>query len=386
VIVAGELSHASGLGESARLMVRALELLGVPTWPIDIGPLLPIHTEDHSSPQPSETVPPANAALVLHVNPPLLPLVLRRLPRSLVRERRVIGFWVWELPVTPADWRVGARFVHEAWAPSRFAADALAPLVPARLRVVPHPLSAEPLKPSSLGRADFGLPEAAIVVLVSFNLASSFERKNPLGAIAAFRAAFGERTDRLLLLKVGNPHHFSADFARLSAAVAGATNIRLETRTLPRADTMALTAAADIVLSLHRSEGFGLVPAEAMLLGKPVIATGWSGNMDFMDNGSAALVRCQLVPVRDPRGVYAMTGAVWAEPEIAHAADRLRWLANDAVARRSLGKAGQAAVHAHVGTAPLADALRSLGIGVPLEKRDMCSPLVITAPTSHAIS
>jgi len=363
IIVAGELSRATGLGESARLTLRGLASLGVPAWPLDIGPLLPAHTADLPLPESPAGEPPAGAALVLHVNPPYVPLVLARLPRGLVRNRRIVGFWVWELPVTPPEWRLGARFVHDAWAPSRFAAEALSPLLPGRLRVVPYPLAIAPPEPAPLSRADFGLPETTLVVLVSFNLASSFERKNPLGAVAAFRAAFGDRTDRLLLLKIGNPRHSPDDFARLSAAVADAPNIRLETRTLPAADALALTATADLVLSLHRSEGFGLVPAEAMLLGRPVIATGWSGNMEFMDERSAALVRYRLVAVEDPRGVYAAPGAVWAEPEVAHAAEWLRRLAEDAPARAALGVAGQEAVRTRLGPAALAAAVRGLGEG-----------------------
>ena len=111
------------------------------------------------------------------------------------------------------------------------------------------------------------------MVLVSFNLASSFERKNPIAAISAFRSAFGDRGDRILLMKIGNPTHAPDDFARIVDAVRGTSNIRLETRTFSSADLHALTNASDIVLSLHRSEGFGLVLAEAMLLRKPVIAT-----------------------------------------------------------------------------------------------------------------
>jgi glycosyltransferase involved in cell wall biosynthesis len=362
VILAGEFTRASGLGESARLILAALESLGVPAWPVDIGPLLPAHTADVSPPPAPVTDPPPGAALILHVNGPLLPLVMARLPRGLTRGRRVVGLWAWELPVASPEWRAGARFVHDIWATSRFAADALTPLAPGRVRVVPLPLAAVPPRPSRLGRADFGLPDAAVVVLTSFNLASSFERKNPLGAIAAFRAAFGDRMDRILVLKVGNRGHAPADFARLESAVAGARNIRLETRTLPRDDALALTAAADIVLSLHRSEGFGLVPAEAMLLGKPVIATGWSGNMDFMDDRSAALVRYRLVPARDARGVYEVADALWADPDIDHAAGWLRRLADDAVARVALGEAGRVMAQAVLGTAPLAEAVHSLGV------------------------
>lgn len=359
IVVAGELSRASGLGESARLMLRTLERLGIACWPLDIGPLLPAHRAD--MPAPAIRDIPADAALVLHVNAPMLPLTALRLPRGMTSERRVIGYWAWELPSVPPDWRLGARFVHEAWVPSRFTAAALEPLLPGRVRVVPHPVAVGGIAPAVLDRAAFGLPADAVVVLVAANLASSFERKNPLAAIAAFRAAFGERMDRVLVLRLGNPDHFPADFARVAAMVAGVPNLRLETRTLPPADALAFTAAADIVLSLHRSEGFGLVLAEAMMLGKPVVATGWSGNMDFMDASVAMPVPYRLIEARDPRGVYQAPGAMWAEPDIEAAAAMLRRLADDPGLRAGIGKRGRAAA-ARLDGEGLRAAARSIGV------------------------
>jgi glycosyltransferase involved in cell wall biosynthesis len=359
LVVGGELSRASGLGEAARLMEQAVRSLGVPVWGVDMPP--PVDGQQEIV-WPHADEPPAAAPLVLHVNGPLLPLALLRLPRSLVRGRRIIGYWAWELPKVPQEWRVGCRFVHEVWTLSRFAADAIEPLMPGRVTVVPPPLAVVPPVPSSLDRNAFGLPQDAVVVLVSFNLASSFVRKNPLAAIAAFRAAFGDRPDRILVLKVGHPDHAPADFAALAAA-ARAPNIRLETRTLSTADHYALIAASDIVLSLHRSEGLGLVPAEAMLLGKPVIATGWSGNMDFMDESSAALVRYRLVPTEDPRHVYR--NSTWAEPDHDDAVAQLRRLAEDATLRQVMGRRAREVATARLGVDPLANALRALGLTVP---------------------
>jgi glycosyltransferase involved in cell wall biosynthesis len=349
-------------GEGARLMLRALSGLGVSSWPVDVGAALPASSGGERC---ASVAPPDGAPLVVHVNAPLLPLALRHLPRGVVRGRRVIGYWAWELPTLPPDWRAGARFVHEVWVPSRFTATALETLLPGRVRVVPHPVAAAPPEPAPLDRTAFGLPDDAVVVLVSFNLASSLERKNPLGAIAAFRAAFGERSDRLLLLKIGHPGHFPADFERLRTAVAGVPNIRLDTTPLPRADSHALTRAADIILSLHRSEGFGLVAAEAMLLGRPVIATAWSGNMDFMDETSAALVGYRLIPARDPRGVFEADGAEWADPVLGDAVAQLRRLADDAQERRALGARGRAMAQARLGAEPLAAALRAIGLPAP---------------------
>lgn len=361
--IGGELSSASGLGSSARRMREALTQLGVANWGLDTGDRLP----GGGAGRVVEPLP-AGAPLVLHINAPLMGWALRRLPREAAQGRRVIGTWAWELPVVPESWRAGLRFVHEIWVPSRFTADAIATILPrdarVTLRVVPIPVAAAPPRPSALTRADFGLPADALVVLCAFNLASSFVRKNPLAAIAAFREAFGARSDRLLVLKVGNITHYPADFETIRAAVAGVANIRLETRTLSAGDNDALTACADIVLSLHRSEGFGLVPAEAMWLGKPVVATGWSGNMDFMSPETAACVAYRLVPAADPRGVLEVPGAVWAEADIADAAAHLRRLAEDAEARRAMGARAADSVRHLLGTAPLAEAVRALGLPV----------------------
>jgi glycosyltransferase involved in cell wall biosynthesis len=359
--VAGELGRPSGLGEAARLMLAALQKLGLPGWQVNIGP--PLLREGHDLPPSGRSgeLPPAGAPLLLHVNAPQLPLALLRLPRGLIRGRRIIGYWAWELPVVSGDWRAGLPFVHEVWVPSQFTRAALETLLPGRVHVVPPPLAAAPPAPSALDRAAFGLPSGAVVVLVSFSLASSFARKNPLGAIEAFRMAFGSRPDRILVLKIGNPGHDPEGFARLRQA-ADAPNIRIETRNLPSADRHALTRAADIVLSLHRSEGFGLVPAEAMLLGRAVIATGWSGNTDFMDQESAGLVGFRLVPARDPRGVFEAPGAVWADPDLGQAAELLRRLADDSVLRAELGSRGRAMVMARLGPDHLAAALGALGL------------------------
>ena len=362
LIVGGELSRASGLGEGARLMLRGVERLGLPAWPVEVA--APVGGGTGEVACTDRGPAPAGTPLVLHVNAPLLPLALARLGRGLRRGRHVIGYWAWELPIVPLEWHAAVPFVHEVWVPSRFTAAALEALLPGRVRVVRPALAALPSPPSQVDRAAFGLPPDAVVVLVAFNLASSFVRKNPLAGVAAFRAAFGDRPDRILLLKVTNPDHFSQDFALLTAAVADRPNIRIETRLMSPGDRLALMNAADIVLSLHRSEGLGLVAAEAMLLGKPVVATGWSGNLDFMDEASAALVPARLVPSRDPRGVLQVEGALWADPDIGIAADHLRRLADDPIARTALGARGRQMAQARLGLDTLAAALR--GIGMPL--------------------
>ncbi len=353
IAVVGEFTRASGLGESARLMADAAKRLGLPVWTIDLPPLADSRPEVAGV--ASAALPPG-VPLVLHVNGPMLPLALLRLPASATRNRPIIGYWAWEMPEVPPEWRPALACVSQIWVPSRFTAAALKPLLPGRVRIVPPPLGMVPPVASAMDRAAFGLPLDAVVVLVSFNLASSFARKNPFAAIAAFRGAFGERPDRILVLKVSHPDHAPADFVRL-AQMAQAPNMRLETSVLPPDDRHALTACADIVLSLHRGEGFGLVLAEAMLLGKPVIATAWSGNTDFMDRSNAALIDYRLVPARDDRSVYR---GLWAEPDVAEAACLLRTLADDPGLRRAIGEQARASTKARLDGHELAAAVKGL--------------------------
>ena len=343
--VAGELDRSSGLGEAARVLLQGLIALGIPAFPIC---------------RDREVAPPGVPLLIVGTAP-MMPLLLLRLGRRHLRGRMVVGHWSWELPVIPPPWRTGLRVVHRVWAASRFTAAALVTLgLP--VDVVPHPLAAAPPCPSALQRDAFGLPADAIVTLTMFSLASSFDRKNPLAAIAAHRVAFGDRADRILLLHVTNPHHFPADFLRLQAHSGG--NVRLHTRDLSRADSFALIACADIVLSLHRSEGFGLVPAEAMLLGKPVVATDWSATAEFLDQGCGAPVAARLIPAQDARGVFEAPGAVWADADVDQAADWLRRLADDAGLRAQLGAAARCAAMDRLGPGPLRAAVTALGVPV----------------------
>ena len=281
-------------------------------------------------------------SLVVHHTGPFIPHALWALGRAQVRGRRIIGYWAWELPKLPDDWNGAFPFVHEIWVPSSFTRDAVAAATEKPVHVLPHPLPDVAHTPNM--RAALGLPADALVVLNVFHLGSAFSRKNPIAAVKAFRRAFGDAADRVLAIKLVD--NGAAAWARraLDEAVAGASNIRIIDRMLPQPDMSGLIAACDIVLSLHRSEGFGLVPAEAMSLGKPVVATGWSGNLEFMTPENSALVRYAMVPVEDPEQTFDGDGQSWAEADVADAAEWLRRLADSAELRQRMGAAARADV------------------------------------------
>jgi glycosyltransferase involved in cell wall biosynthesis len=358
VVIGGEFTRASGLGEGARLMHAALRAHGVPCFAIAAG----LGPDQTPLPYPGLTTldltPPA-APLILHVNAPSFAASLLRLPRAALKHRRIIGYWAWELSALPPEWRGAGNLLHEIWVPSAFTAASLREAYPGRVRVVPHPLAAAPMLVQP-DRAGFAFPKDTLVVLVSFSLASGMARKNPEAAIAAFRQAFGTRQDVLLVLKAGQAGHAPAALAQLQNLISSSPNIKIMTETLTAERNCALIASSDIVMSLHRSEGFGLVPAEAMLLGCPVIATDYGGSTDFIHTTCAIPIPYHLTAARDETGVYSVPGAVWVEADIDAAASALILLADNADLRLELGGRAQNAAQKYFSITPLLDALASL--------------------------
>jgi glycosyltransferase involved in cell wall biosynthesis len=324
--VAGYFTAATGLGAATRRLAAGLREAGLSPHEADLtGPLRQRAGPDGA--RPLAPVPDGPGTLLVHVNGPMLPWALKVLGRRAVRGKRVIAVWNWELPVLPEDWHRGFRCCHEVWVGTKFVAAACraAPGCP-EVRVVPYPILPRPA-PAAMTRADFGLPQDAFVTLSMFDATSSLARKNPLGAIEAHARAFGDRPDRILVIKTHATADAGPGWAAVVAAAATHPNVRVMEEHLSRPALWALMAAADCLLSLHRAEGYGFAMAEAMVLGRPVVATGWSGNVDFMAGTGALLVPWHLIPVRDPQEIYETPGAEWAEPDLDAAAQMLSGLA-----------------------------------------------------------
>lgn len=280
-------------------------------------------------------VAPGPGTLLVHVNGPMLPWALVALGGRAVAGKRVIAVWNWELPVLPTDWNRGFKCCHEIWAASRFTAEALSGSVP--VRHVPYPVL--PASPAAMGRDAFGLPHDAFVALQVFDAASSIARKNPAASIAAHHKAFGDDPSQILLLKVHNTARAGAAWGEVASLAAMYRNVRILDASMSEAELSALILACDVLLSLHRAEGFGFTLAEALALGRPVVATGWSGNVDFMDASGAHAVPYRLLPATDMQKIYDLPGAFWADPDLTVAAVLLRRVFENPEFRRPPPKA-----------------------------------------------
>ncbi len=319
VNVLGHFRYVSGLREAALGVVDALATQPIRLTTRDIPVIYPTDWTDTRRYLGLEQF---NTSIInLAINTDIEPHVVRgglRLREGVYR----IAIWYWELSRIPEAWRSKAELLQEIWAPSRFVADALCEVMPCPVLPMLPGLRLTPFVP--LGKEAFGLDPARFTFLFLFDMLSILERKNPLGLIDAFRQAFHPAEPVQLVIKVARGSERPADLARLQAAADQAGVILLD-QVLSRAEVLALLDASDAYVSLHRSEGLGLSLAEAMLLGKPTIATAYSGNLDFMTADNSLLVDYQLLPLNQDYEPYPRD-CHWADPDLAMAAQHLRWV------------------------------------------------------------
>jgi len=253
--------------------------------------------------------------------------------------RSTVGVWSWEVDVLPPGWREAGARVAEVWTYSRFAAELIGAHVDVPVLAVPPPISTPAATP---GPPSVELPPG-FRVLVMFDYLSTLERKNPRGAIAAFRCAFAPEDGAVLVVKSVNARHRPEQRAELVEVVGGRPDIVMIDETMSGGERDALIAACDCYISLHRSEGHGLPLAEAMALGKPVVATAYGGNTEFMSEANSYLVAWRPSLVGEGVEHYP-PGAGWAEPEIDHATRLLRTVFEDREAAVRRGQRAQADV------------------------------------------
>ena len=339
VNLAGYFDAALGVGEAGRQVADALEAQGVPISSLG---LVAAHSPGGERAEARERGAAPHAINLLCVNADQVPALARDLGQSFFQGRYTVGLWWWEVDSFPERWLEAFEHVDEVWAGTDHVADALSPISPVPVVKVTLPVSLPEFE--CLPRERLGMPEGFTYLFV-FDHLSVFERKNPLGLIDAFGRAFKPGEGASLVLKCMNADSRPDEHARLLEAAAAHPDVHVIDRHVPRAEKDAMIAACDCYASLHRSEGFGITMAEAMLLEKPVVATGYSGNLDFMSPETAFLVDHELVEVGPGSDPYPPE-AHWAEPDLDHAASQLRAVFDDREAARARAARGAAALRA----------------------------------------
>jgi glycosyltransferase involved in cell wall biosynthesis len=352
VNVAGYLDTESGMGEAARGSIRSLEAAAIPFALNNVASRLRKHDRSYAGAFVDNNPHPFN---LVHLNADNMGWFANERGRAYFKQRYTIGFWFWELAAFREEWVQFFGYVDEVWAASEFMRASYAAWSPVPVVRMPLPVVLPPIPP--LGRAHFGVQETGTVFLYMFDVSSQMERKNPAAAIGAFRRAGLAPGEAALVLKFTNAEYDREAVRRLHEAASG-LNVLFLDGYMDRGEVCALLQCADCYISPHRSEGFGLTMLESMRLGKPVIGTAYSGNMDFMTEDNSFPLSYRMVTLDRDHGPY-MRGAEWADPDLDEAARLMRLVHQHAPEALARGQRAQHQVERQRSPQVTGDAVRA---------------------------
>ncbi|AVA25744.1 glycosyltransferase [Rhizobium sp. NXC24] len=363
----GPLLAKNGLGEAARGYASALRSFSNSVDIIDTTAAL---YPDREFPPIARPTTKADI-VIIHQNSDALQNFFRMVSPDILDGAYSIGIWVWELSAFNAEWIANFAAFDEIWSPSQFSADAIKCLAPRSLPVVtvPHVVS-PPQTKANLGRAHFGIPDDAFAILYAFDASSGMDRKNPEALIEAFSSAFDNAPDVVLVMKCHTTGHATKRLTDIRRA-ADRGNIVLIDSLLDDGENHSLKEICDAFVSPHRAEGFGLNIAEMMVRGKPVVVTGYSGNLEFCNERNSFLVDYELVEVSDPAGPYPL-GYVWASPKHDSLVSKLREVRSESARVMKIASMGRKYIEANLSEKKIA-ALMAERLSLP--KSDERSPL-----------
>ncbi len=339
----GDAESGTGIGEEVNRIREAAERAGIPYTYIHIP-------EDGRGEFPKEDILSSNEYGInfFVVQPNIWPRVRAALPDGVFDRHFNIGFWAWETPDIPGEWIPLCGWFDEVWAVSDFVADAIKKVSNRPVREMRHCFDTSETdqglreEAARRFRQAHNIPGDALVYLTMFDGRSCMERKNPAGAIEAFKKAFPEEKDDVFLIVKGK-ETYKGKKKKLRESLSKYRNVIWIDERLSREKLDGMMAASDVLISLHRAEGFGLPVAEMMLLGKAVVSTGYSATVEFTDESCAVMVPYEPVTLKHDVIVYRK-GTVWAEPDVDAAAKGIRKLYDDPEFRKRISEAAIAKV------------------------------------------
>ncbi len=343
--VAGYFKGVMGVGEHARQLAAALQTQQIAVNTTLLRPEAAAEDERAGETIPGEGIDRSAYFNLLCANADSVPSVAGQLSDDFFGDRYTIGFWAWEVSAFPERYQGAFGHLDEVWVGSRHVRDAIDRVATVPVLAIPQPVSL----PAGFEHAapPPNLP-AGFRFLFAFDYLSVFERKNPIAVVEAFGRAFAPGSGAVLILKTLNEDHDPPSHERLRSAADAHPDVHLLVERLTAPERDGLMNAADCYVSLHRAEGFGYTMAESMWAGKPVIATGYSGNLDYMTPANSYLVDHRLVPIGPGHDPYPPDG-VWAEPDIDHAARLMREVFDQPEEARRRGQLAAAEIRASHG-------------------------------------
>lgn len=320
----GSIRAQTGLGQSTRLVADILEESGenyvIHDFFVPPGPRMGDHTHDLKV---SEDMP--YDVNIFHINASEFTIAFINMGKQVWDHRYNIAYWLWELEEFPEEWLGCIDLVDEIWTPADFITNTLKKYTDKPVVTLPYCVEA-PVS-EEFDRAFFNLPKDIFLFLMMFDSGSIMERKNPDSVFAAYREAFGLDNDKVgIVVKINE--YSQKDITYINKALEGYKNVYILSDTLTKVQVNSLIKAVDVFVSLHRAEGFGLVLAEAMIVGTPTIATNWSANTEFACSDAACLVDYKMIEIDRDIPPYKK-GYHWADADIAQAAGFMRRLYED---------------------------------------------------------
>ena len=325
--IIGFTSLAKGVGESVRSHIRAIDILGFNNSIINL--------------KKKETFKLKNSYKynLFHINADLVPEMYFKLGKSFWKNKYNIGFWLWELEKFPLKWKNSFNYFDEIWVCSDFIYNCLSKI--SSIPVIKVPISINIKVDEKYSRDYFKLPKNQFLFLCMYDTNSVQERKNPKAAINAFQNAFKKEEKEVgLVIKVNNAEDKMSEIRDLEKMISEWKNIYLISQNLSKIEVNSLINSCDSFISLHRSEGFGLVIAESMYLGKPVIVTNWSGNTDFTNKENSCSISYDFIELKENYGPYEK-GNRWAEPNLKESMECMKKLVYNKEFYSEKSKAGK---------------------------------------------
>ena len=271
----------------------------------------------------------------MHFNPDQFDQFKAKYKQKYFDGKTTIGFWVWECSKILENWKKAASNYDEIWTASDYCANIFRRELDIKTRVLPHMIKEPPIGYEGINRNDFGLPKDRFIYYTAFDAWSRLDRKNPQAIIDAFRAVYEHIPEAFLVMKVR--HLDAMSRAKLFDSI-DMKNIMLVEKFLTDQELWGLANCCNCFVSLHKSEGFGLHIAEAMRLAKPIVATGYSGNMQFCRSDHTYLVDFDIEEAMD--SYYRPTGGTWANPSVESATEQMLKVFKDQIKATDRGLQG----------------------------------------------